>query len=451
MGYNFILSKPIRGEDLRPDPIKDFEFLQSKALRRYFITVLTFCNIHGKNKKMILSLIPLIQRHWNKSGVIWITKYYGEVFRLILSYLNGKVLIDKTYWVKKTRSHLPTILPLEVRNLIVRFKHSNCEIQKELLQLVKCVLSCLNFYRACSGHHTVKLNSITDAHKGVIKSLDFKTLAHIRKAMGIPKISGLPSPSYFIPSKAGVNANIVYASIGYDFIALMLRPSILIGHIKWCIHFKYYFHLSLIISLVILLSIPALTVYFYEMFINPLDRLQIGRLAVVEEARQKARVVGITDWWTQVLFKPLHEQISEILKRIPEDGTFDQIKPVNLMLSKVVNPRTQTIVSSDLSAATDRLPVALQRDILLVLGIPGDIWEHILARPYLVTRPYPQLITYSVGQPMGVLSSFVMLSLTNHFINAIALMSAGQDCTLGLNKYSVLGDDQACSDLTTAE
>jgi hypothetical protein len=445
------MSKPIRGEDLRPDPLKDFEFLKVKALRRFFLTVLTFCNITGKNKKIILSLIPIIQRHWKSSGVIWITKYYGEVFRLILSYLNGKVLIDNTYWVKKTRSHLPTILPLEVRNMFVNFKHSNVEIQKEYLQLVKCILSCLNFYRACSGHHKVKLNSITDLHKGVIKSLDFKTLAFVRKAMGIPKFKGLPSPTYFIPSKAGVNANIVYASIGYDFIALMLRPSIFVSHLKWCIHFRYYFHLCLMVYLMILLFIPSVIVYFIELFKNPLERLQIGRLAIVQEARQKARVVGITDWWTQVLFKPLHDTISDILKRIPEDGTFDQIKPVNLMLSKIKNPRNQIVVSSDLSAATDRLPVALQRDILLVLGLPGNIWEHILDRPYLVQRPYPQLVTYSVGQPMGVLSSFVMLSLTNHFINAIALMSAGQDCTLGLNKYSVLGDDQACSDLTTAE
>lgn len=445
------MSKPLKGEDLRPDPIKDFEFLKIKALRRFFITVLTFCNIKGRNKKIILSLIPLIQRHWKNSGVIWITKYYGEVFRLILSYFNGKVLIDKSYWVKKTRSHLPTILPKEIRDMLVKFKYANVDIQKENLQLVKCILSCLNFYRACSGHHKVKLNSITDLHKGVIKSLDFKTLASVRKAMGIPKISGLPSPTYFIPSKAGVNANIVYASIGYDFIALMLRPSIMLGHLRWCIHFKYYFHLCLMIFLIILLFIPSVIVYFIELFKNPLERLQIGRLAIVQEARQKARVVGITDWWTQVLFKPLHDTISEILKRIPEDGTFDQIKPVNLMLSKIQNPRNHTVVSSDLSAATDRLPVALQRDILLVLGIPGNIWEHILNRPYLVSRPYPQLVTYSVGQPMGVLSSFVMLSLTNHFINAIALMSAGQDCTLGLNKYSVLGDDQACSDLTTAE
>jgi len=452
VGYNFVLSKPIKGEDLRPDPIKDFEFLKVKALRRFFLTVLTFCNIKGKNKKIILSLIPIIQRHWKDSGVIWITKYYGEVFRLILSYLNGKkVLIDNALWIKKTRSHLPMILSKEIRDLIVKFKHSNVEVQKELLQMLKCLLSCLNFYRACSGHHKVKLNSITDLHKGVIKSLDFKTLANVRKSMGIPKIFGLPSPSYFIPPKAGVNANIVYASIGYDFIALMLRPHIMLGHLRWCIHFKYYFHLCLMILLIILLFIPAVIVYLFELFKNPIDRLQIGRLAIVQEARQKARVVGITDWWTQVLFKPLHDVISDILKRIPEDGTFDQNKPVKLMLSKIKNPRYQTVVSSDLSAATDRLPVALQRDILLVLGLPGNIWEHILNRPYLVSRPFPQLVTYSVGQPMGVLSSFVMLSLTNHFINAIALMSAGQDCTLGLNKYSVLGDDQACSDLSTAE
>lgn len=102
------------------------------------------------------------------------------------------------------------------------------------------------------------------------------------------------------------------------------------------------------------------------------------------------------------------------------------------------------IISSDLSNATDRLPVDLQKDILLCLGLRGDLWANILDRPYLVLEPPKRLINYTVGQPMGVLSSFVMLSLTNHFINTAALQASGHVLEPGHFMYSVLGDDQAC-------
>jgi hypothetical protein len=174
----------------------------------------------------------------------------------------------------------------------------------------------------------------------------------------------------------------------------------------------------------------------------------LGRLSVVEEARQKARIVGITDWWTQVLFKPLHDKIAEILKSLPEDGTFNQIEPVKNML--LLHRSSSPVISSDLSNATDRLPVSLQRDILIALGVLGKIWENILDRPYFINRPHPMMVKYSVGQPMGVYSSFVMLSLTNHIINVIACEMSGLNYKPGTHLYSVLGDDQASRDSAQA-
>lgn len=91
------IGKPIKGTSLRPESTKDFPWLQRKGLMRYFVTVLSFTNIKGKNKSLLLSLIPIIQLHWKNSGVIWITKYYGEVFRLLISYLNGEMLVDTKF------------------------------------------------------------------------------------------------------------------------------------------------------------------------------------------------------------------------------------------------------------------------------------------------------------------------------------------------------------------
>jgi len=447
--YSLLKGKTVKGVNLRRDFQKrDIAFLKQNALRRYFLAILKLTGVKGQNKSnLILSLIPLIQTNWKNSGVVWITKYWGEVFRYIIAYLNGQVLVDAKFWVKRTRGGLPVCIPLPMRNLIIKFKNSKGEDQS-LIDLIRSILSCLNFYRACSGYHKVSLDTVIRLHSGTIKSFDQKTIKLVLKKMQIRKILNLEVPKYFIPQKAGVNANHTFVSVGWDFIALALNPTIFLAHLKWCVHYKYYFHFYYMIILLITLS-PIIFVLSLGFILNKKDILFLGRLAIIEEARQKARVVGITDWWTQVLFKPLHDRIASILKTLPEDGTFDQIGPVKKMLS--LHKSDEPIVSSDLSAATDRLPVLLQADILTAMGVPGDLWMQILDRPYFTQRPKPGVVKYSVGQPMGVYSSFVMLSLTNHILNVLACENSLMDYTPGSNIYSVLGDDVSSRDAEQAK
>jgi len=88
----------------------------------------------------------------------------------------------------------------------------------------------------------------------------------------------------------------------------------------------------------------------------------LGKLSKKFEAAGKVRVFAITDWWTQCFFKPLHTWINDILSKIQNDGTFDQLAPLRLLTGSFR-------VSYDLSAATDRLPIALQVQVLgLVLN-----------------------------------------------------------------------------------
>jgi hypothetical protein len=48
------------------------------------------------------------------------------------------------------------------------------------------------------------------------------------------------------------------------------------------------------------------------------------------------------------------------LRNIPQDGTFEQIKPVQKLLDKGL----KQLYSFDLSSATDRLPIDIQVDVL---------------------------------------------------------------------------------------
>lgn len=177
----------------------------------------------------------------------------------------------------------------------------------------------------------------------------------------------------------------------------------------------------------------------------------LGRLALKEEAAGKVRVFAMVDCWTQWLLKPLHVTIFDhILPGIPQDGTRDQMAPVYSLIRR----EPTSLFSLDLSAATDRLPIWLQ--IAVLGGFTGQIFaqswaEFLVNRDYsLVTmtpknrvngkpKPITHRVRYSVGQPMGALSSWAMLALTHHFVVQFAAYRVGHRSWF--QDYAVLGDD----------
>lgn len=137
----------------------------------------------------------------------------------------------------------------------------------------------------------------------------------------------------------------------------------------------------------------------------------LGRLGAKEEPG-KVRVFAMVDWWTQMLLRPIHLMLFGVLKNIPQDATFDQDRGVQEGIS--ILKRTKFAASYDLSAATDRLPIVIQK-LLIEFMIPGasNSWADLLVgREYETPRFHRRLgmkipvsVTYSVGQPMGALSS----------------------------------------------
>jgi len=172
----------------------------------------------------------------------------------------------------------------------------------------------------------------------------------------------------------------------------------------------------------------------------------LGRLTALYEARGKVRIVAITDWWTQVILKPLHHGIFNILKSIPQDGTFDQLAPVHALIA-YVRASGAPVYSYDLSAATDRLPIAFQVDVLKLLGVSwASSWQSLL-----VSRPWylkGKAVYYSVGQPMGALSSWAMLALSHHIVVQIAASRVNWDGWFP--HYALLGDDIIIADEAVA-
>lgn len=175
----------------------------------------------------------------------------------------------------------------------------------------------------------------------------------------------------------------------------------------------------------------------------------LGRLGLKLESAGKVRVYAMVDPWTQWLLYPIHDRIFELLSRIEEDGTRDQLAPVNRLLEKS-GASGLPLYSFDLSAATDRLPLSLQKVLLspLLTAWGAETWGKLLVgRPYVVEsdefKIKPRNLYYGTGQPMGAYSSWAMLALTHHAIVQWAALRAAVINRSGdwFADYAVLGDD----------
>jgi len=185
--------------------------------------------------------------------------------------------------------------------------------------------------------------------------------------------------------------------------------------------------------------------------------LWFGRLGFKEEPG-KIRVFAMVNILTQTLMYPLHKWIFDRLALVPTDGTFNQVAPVERLIAGF-KQEGQWVASYDLSAATDRLPLALQVSLLEpILGKKlSELWAYLLVgQPYGLPRSSKSWnlgvdrVFYAVGQPMGAFSSWAMLALTHHAIVQYAAFRVNPAPGWFL-LYAVLGDDVVIADRAVAK
>jgi hypothetical protein len=100
--------------------------------------------------------------------------------------------------------------------------------------------------------------------------------------------------------------------------------------------------------------------------INVGDQLSLitGKISLVSEPAGKTRLFAICNFWVQTVLKPLHDALMQALKLFITDGTFDQTKQFNRILSETKGIPTYCF---DLTKATDRFPIILQQVLLGVI------------------------------------------------------------------------------------
>lgn len=434
------IDEKYRLKNLKVAPIPpSLEAMSAKEVKRFF----HFCSIMFKvtNKEMefLIRFADRIILLQTKSGWKFTITYLAECLRIIFDLLSENPLKDGKTWVSVYANGVPKFFGMEGRrvlgNLIIS-KRNNGVAESDVLRICRLLITLCSCFRAMSFNHVIKFDSVTSPWTGTGYLQDDLITRALRNMNFTRLRSDVKSPVFLWSNKSGVNARYAFLSAALDLLAMMDRPSVWIAYLKYCFRMSYF----LWAIIFILYTISLFPLYLFnqlrELFIEDGALLHLGRLTIIKEMRGKARVVGITDYWTQCLFKPLHDAIYSKLGNLPEDGTNNQLGPIKLILNQKEIP--PFVTSVDLSAATDRLPVIQQAKILELLGLPGNLWMKILARPYnYMDKDY----VYEVGQPMGAYSSFAMLALTNHVICQVAFLQAKVSYTKRMGQYAILGDD----------
>jgi hypothetical protein len=113
------------------------------------------------------------------------------------------------------------------------------------------------------------------------------------------------------------------------------------------------------------------------------------------------RIIAMVDYFSQLLLRPIHNELLLNLKKLDCDRTFTQ-NPYHPWKDD-----GNYFYSLDLSSATDRFPIFLQYNLIKLLfdsEVLADSWRFILINRSYMT-PKGRLLKYSVGQPMGAYSS----------------------------------------------
>lgn len=397
--------------------------------------------------KLLGASIRNLIRH---NGSEFTVAYLKECVRVVQHYVCGRVL-PKTMGPPFVglRSGLPSIVPAKLRG----------RIRDGDRVAVMLTLTLLGLYRGLVVPPRIKVETITSGYAGEADHLmGISDIAD--RFMATLHFGKLQPPRLWLSTSVGPHGLTGSVSAIRDAAAL-LSPD----HATIWLFMRSFCDTVYGRKHRIWLEIRVRFFAFIHWVLFPRWVAQTGvtswlsRLHRIEEPAGKVRVVAITDYWTQLLLRPIHKVVFGTLRTIPQDGTFDQEACVarlrDLCSRKLREHGVEfTAYSYDLSAATDRVPVHVYQELLSrIIGFEGaTLWKHLLTArkwwdrdsvwsPDKGLKPsgpwLPRL--YAVGQPMGAYSSWAMLALAHH---AIVQYSAG---LVGryewFEDYGIVGDD----------
>lgn len=161
----------------------------------------------------------------------------------------------------------------------------------------------------------------------------------------------------------------------------------------------------------------------------------IGKVAIIKDPELKLRIIAMVDYLSQFVLRAVHVHLLKLLKKLPQDRTFSQ-DPFNNW-----SKNGDHFYSLDLSAATDRFPVILQKKLLSYIYKDckfANNWMKLLVNRDFLIDETGATVRYAVGQPMGAYSSWAAFTITHHLVVSYAAHRAGYK---NFQDYILLGDD----------
>lgn len=174
------------------------------------------------------------------------------------------------------------------------------------------------------------------------------------------------------------------------------------------------------------------------------DICPVGQMSIVNDPEGKRRIIAMLDYHSQMILRPIHDGLFNLLKTLPCDRTFTQDPFFNSYCNKYSN--TSCYHSLDLSSATDRFPVFVQERFLSRIYQSRHFsraWSKLLTDRDFIYYPskdktFFESYRYAVGQPMGAYSSWPAFTITHH----LCVHWAAYLCGLSdFHDYIILGDD----------
>jgi hypothetical protein len=403
----------------------DFRWLQPREWDRVMLRLVRLLGLDSGPWMVFAGRLHSI---WLKSGTPFFILYLKECRLALISWANRESYSPNSGCrVRLVPCGLPACVPSGLRPQSLGTSFGRLQF--------RALHTVFSLYRVMDWRGAIPdFSSITNPFSGVSTVLPLSEIRTALSLFHIPDITafyGISSP--WISTSSGPNHPWSTWSSAKDAVAWALHPIIMMWFIAYTIASRQYLLALWLVSIAHLLVPVAIWLLIRGTV------LKLGRLAVLaKDGGGKRRIVGVVDYWSQWALKPLHLYLFSILRGIPQDGTFDQIAPLQSILSyaRLGMPS----FSFDLSNATDRLPVDLQQQILaLIIGpVLARAWKGLMVgRKY--SHPRVGDLRYAVGQPIGALSSWAMLALTHHVIVQVAANRAGWKGWFPL--YALLGDD----------
>lgn len=319
-------------------------------------------------------------------GPTGLIDYVKKVRLGLLSYLSGKPVYPMG--IKCTKDGIPKALG----PLIKTIRKGS---PPAVLQVINTILFST---RALHAGRLPDIKPIVEPPSGVLQlkaiyAADFWRSLGYRPSQKVPR--ALEWKKFHFTTKSGPNGHALWTSL----VDLSSLPETLKESLEVLGGKKFSSTLKVILKGYYLLS-PIL----------PVLPGRIRKISYFPDKENKVRVIAILDYWTQTVLRYLHTYLFKVLKKIPQDCTFNQ----GSFQDKLIN--SKVFYSIDLTAATDRFPIEFIGQVLKG-KLPSTFVNHWVN--VMVGYPFDfngNLIRYAVGNPMGAYSSWSSFAVAHHYL-----------------------------------